>query len=107
MLFATLLRCVVWCGRMAMIDSAGRWHRIRDDSMTRLVIRLTRGHMGTRLALNPKLFIGRYVEKLRWSRPVGQFSGRVKLGPGCRQAASLSVTLAPYASSGVRPANVE
>ena len=44
---------------------------------------------------------------LRWSRPVGQFSGRVKLGSGCRQAASLSVTLAPYASSGVRPANVE
>ena len=44
---------------------------------------------------------------LRWSRPVGQFSGRVKLGSSCRQAASLSVTLAPYASSGVRPANVE
>ena len=44
---------------------------------------------------------------MRWSRPVGQFSGRVKLGSGCRQAASLSVTLALYASSGVRPANVE
>ena len=47
------------------------------------------------------------IGKVRWSRPVGQFSGRVKLGSGCRQAASLSVTLAPYASSGVRPANVE
>ena len=46
-------------------------------------------------------------KRLRWSRPVGQFSGRVKLGSSCRQAASLSVTLAPYASSGVRPANVE
>ncbi len=29
---------------------------------------------------------------LRWSRPVGQFSGRVKLSPGCRQAASFSNT---------------
>jgi len=28
---------------------------------------------------------------LRWTRPVGQFSGRVKLGSGCRQAASFSV----------------
>jgi len=45
--------------------------------------------------------------ELRWSRLVGQFGGRVKLGSGCCQAASLSITLAPYASSGVRPANVE
>ncbi len=44
---------------------------------------------------------------LRWSRLIGQFGGRVKLGSGCRQAASLSVTPAPYASSGVRPPNVE
>jgi hypothetical protein len=44
---------------------------------------------------------------LRWSRPIGQFGGRVKLGPGCCQAAILCITPAPYASSGVRPANVE
>ena len=44
---------------------------------------------------------------VRWSRPVGQFNGRVKLGSGYCQAASLSITPAPYASSGVRPANVE
>jgi len=44
---------------------------------------------------------------LRWSRPFGQFGGRVKLGSGCRQAASLSIMPVPYASSGVRPPNVE
>ena len=44
---------------------------------------------------------------LRWSRPFGQFGGRVKLGSGCRQAASLSIAPVPYASSGVRPPNVE
>ena len=48
-----------------------------------------------------------FPRRLRWSRPVGQFGGRVKLGPGCCQAANLSVIPAPYASSGVRPANVE
>ncbi len=47
------------------------------------------------------------VLDLRWSRPVGQFGGPIKLGPGCRQAASLSIMPARYASSGVRPANVE
>ena len=58
-------------------------------------------------ALSTKVIVSSNTAPLRWSRPVGQFSGRVKLGSGCRQAASLSVTLAPYASSGVRPANVE
>ena len=31
----------------------------------------------------------------------------VKLGSGCCQAANLSLSVAPYASSGVRPSNVE
>jgi len=44
---------------------------------------------------------------VRWSRPVGQFGGWVKLGSGCRHAASLCPTPIPYASSGVRPAKVE
>ena len=44
---------------------------------------------------------------LRWSRLIGQFDGRVKLGSGCRQAASLCATPSPYASSGVLPPNVE
>jgi hypothetical protein len=41
---------------------------------------------------------------LRWTRSVGQSGGLFKLGSGCRQAASLSVPLVPYASSDVRPA---
>ena len=32
---------------------------------------------------------------MRWSRPLGQFGGRVKLGSGCRQAASLSIMPVP------------
>lgn len=44
---------------------------------------------------------------LTWPQPAGQFGGWVKLGLGCCQAASLSVSVAPYASSGVRPARVE
>ena len=43
----------------------------------------------------------------RWSRLIGQFGGWDKLGSGCRQAANLSMPLAPYASSGVRPARAE
>ncbi len=46
-------------------------------------------------------------EEVRWTRPVGQFGGRVKLGSGCCQAASLSIRLASQASPGVRPAKVE
>jgi hypothetical protein len=45
--------------------------------------------------------------EVRWTRLVGQFGGLDKLGSGCRQAANLSVSVAPYASSGVRPASVE
>ena len=46
---------------------------------------------------------------VRWSPSVRQFGGWVKLGLGLCQAASLSVSLplAPYASSGVRPARAE
>jgi transposase len=51
--------------------------------------------------------LARDLFALRWSRPFGQFGGRVKLGSGCRQAASLSIMPVPYASSGVRPPNVE
>ena len=47
------------------------------------------------------------LRKLRWSPLVGQFGDRVKLGSGCRQAASLSAVLIPYASSGVCPPRVE
>ena len=54
-------------------------------------------------------FIGsdRTYGALRWSRLVGQFAGRVKLGSGCRQAASLSTPSIPYASSGVCPPRAE
>jgi hypothetical protein len=45
--------------------------------------------------------------ELRWFRLIGQFGGWVKLGSGCCQAANFSVPVAQYASSGVRPANVE
>jgi hypothetical protein len=38
---------------------------------------------------------------------VGQFDGLFKLGFGCRQAASLSLPFAQYASSGVHPARAE
>jgi hypothetical protein len=44
---------------------------------------------------------------VRWSHLVGQFGGRAKLGSGFFQAASRSVVLAAYASSGVLPARVE
>src|ERR1700731_4499543 len=44
---------------------------------------------------------------LRWTHSVGQFGGMDKLGSGCCQAANLSLSVAPYASSGVRPASVE
>jgi hypothetical protein len=47
------------------------------------------------------------AEKVRWTPPVGQFGGLDKLGSGCRQAASLSISGAQYASSGERPASVE
>ena len=47
------------------------------------------------------------AEKLRWSPWLGQFGGLAKLGSGCRQAANFSVPISQYASSGVRPANVE
>jgi monovalent cation:H+ antiporter-2, CPA2 family len=51
--------------------------------------------------------LGFILVGMRWTRLVGQFGGLVKLGSGCCQAASLSVSLTPYASSGVRPARVE
>ena len=35
-----------------------------------------------------------HARYLRWSPSVGQFDGLVKLGPGCRQAANLIVSLA-------------
>jgi len=38
---------------------------------------------------------------LRWTHPVGQFDGLVKLGPGYCQAANLINSPTPYASSGV------
>jgi hypothetical protein len=44
---------------------------------------------------------------LRWSRLIGQFGGLAKLGSGCRHAVSFIIPVALYASSGVRPANVE
>src|SRR6185312_3022546 len=44
---------------------------------------------------------------VRWPPWLGQFGGLAKLGSGYRQAANLSVPVAQYASSGVRPANVE
>lgn len=44
---------------------------------------------------------------LRWSPSAGQFGGWDKLGSGSRQAASLFISPAPYASSGVRPARAE
>jgi hypothetical protein len=47
------------------------------------------------------------TDTLRWTPPVGQFGGLDKLGSGCRQAASLSISGAQYASSGERPASVE
>ncbi len=40
-------------------------------------------------------------EVLRWSRPFGQFGGRVKLGSGCCQAASVSVVSIPCLSIGM------
>jgi hypothetical protein len=60
---------------------------------------------------NPKTHLrdvlGRIAEGQRWTPPVGQFGGLVKLGFGCRQAANLSIPDAQYASSGVRPASLE
>jgi hypothetical protein len=50
--------------------------------------------------------VGRH-DLLRWSRFIGQFGGLAKLGFGCRHAASFIVSVALYASSGVRPASVE
>jgi hypothetical protein len=50
---------------------------------------------------------GTGIVQVRWTRLVGQFGGLDKLGSGCRQAANLSVSMARYASSGVRPARVE
>jgi len=44
---------------------------------------------------------------LRWPHLPGQFGGWAKLGSGCCQAANLSISVTPYASSGVRPARVE
>ena len=36
------------------------------------------------------------AEVMRWTRPVGQFGGLVKLGPGCCQAASFTMPI-PFA----------
>jgi SRSO17 transposase len=44
---------------------------------------------------------------VRWHPFAGQFGGLDKLGSGCCQAANLSISVAAYASSGVRPARVE
>lgn len=60
-------------------------------------------------------FLRQQRNAMRWSRPFGQLCGRDKLGSGCCQAASFSVSvpsaacvpLVLYASSGVRPARVE
>jgi hypothetical protein len=38
----------------------------------------------------------RHAPSLRWSRLVGPFGGLDKLDSGCRQAAHLSVSMAPY-----------
>jgi fructose-bisphosphate aldolase, class I len=46
-------------------------------------------------------------DRQRWSRLIGQFGGWDKLGSGCRQAANLSISTVPYASSGVHPARAE
>jgi hypothetical protein len=43
----------------------------------------------------------------RWHPFVGQHGGLDKLGSGWCQAANLSISVVPYASSGVRPARVE
>jgi hypothetical protein len=40
---------------------------------------------------------------VKWHPFAGQFGGFDKLGSGCCQAANLSISVAPYASSGVRP----
>jgi hypothetical protein len=48
-----------------------------------------------------------FIEFVRWPRLVGQFGGWDKLGSGYCQAANLSISVAPYASFGVRPARVE
>ena len=44
---------------------------------------------------------------VRWSPWFGQFGGLAKLGSGYGQAANVSVPIAQYASSGVRPASAE
>jgi hypothetical protein len=48
-----------------------------------------------------------FIVEQRWSRLIGQFGGWDKLGSGCRQAANLSISTVPYASSGVHPARAE
>lgn len=57
-LFATLLKSIMRRGSMVLIDGAGRRHRIGDDSVPRLTVRLTRRPLDYTLALNPKLSIG-------------------------------------------------
>jgi transposase len=47
------------------------------------------------------------IHHVKWHPFAGQFGGFDKLGSGCCQAANLSISVAPYASSGVRPARVE
>jgi hypothetical protein len=44
---------------------------------------------------------------MRENHFIGQFGGLAKLGFGFRHAASFIVSVALYASSGVRPASVE
>lgn len=59
-----------------------------------------------RTADEPDLFEFRQ-NPMSWSRPSGQSGGLDKLGSGCCQAAILSISTSPYASSGVRPARAE
>ena len=48
-----------------------------------------------------------FIRWMRWSPWLGQFGALAKLGSDCCQAANVSVPVAQYASSGVRPASVE
>ncbi len=58
MLFATLLKSMIRRGSMVLVDSAGRRHRIGDDSAPCTTVRLTHRQLDYTLALNPKLSIG-------------------------------------------------
>jgi len=96
---------LLWLGCLFVVKEGWTSDRLRDDAVKFLLrkngfVTLLGTARDVAFHYEPSLI-------LRWSRLVGQFGGRVKLGSGCCQAASLSITLAPYASSGVRPANVE